>query len=117
MSTAKKGRDIPRTRRLTADEAAACKKSRQEIMAEIPPARTSVVRQAVGKLRLLREEMGLSLADMEERTGMTRANLCRLENEARNVQLRTLERYARALGRRIEVHVLPVAARTESAKT
>ena len=61
----------------------------------------------------LRAESGLSLADMEERTGMTRANLCRLENEERNVLLRTLDRYARALGCRVQVDFVPVEAREE----
>jgi DNA-binding Xre family transcriptional regulator len=107
------GRDISRGRKLTAEEAANYDKVRRQVMEEFPPAATNLVRDAIGKLRKLREEKGLSLADLEEQTGMTRANLCRLENEGRNVQLRTLERYARALGCRIEVHLVPVAAATD----
>ncbi|HEV3023601.1 MAG TPA: helix-turn-helix transcriptional regulator [Pirellulales bacterium] len=80
---------------------------------EIPPATTNVVRQAIAQLRQAREEQGLSLTDMEVRSGMTRANLCRLENEGRNVQLRTIERYARALGCRVEIHLVPVPSATE----
>ena len=102
-----KGRDITRGRRLTAKEAAGYKKIRQQVMAEMPPARTNLVRQVIAQLREHREQQGLSLADMEERSGMTRANLCRLENESRNIQLRTLDRWARALGCRIEIKVLP----------
>jgi len=108
-----KGRDLSRGRHLTVEEAANYKKVRQQVMEEIPPATTNVVRETIGKLRLLREEQGLSLTDMEEQTGMTRANLCRLENEGRNVQLRTVERYARALGCRIEVQLVPVKATTD----
>jgi DNA-binding Xre family transcriptional regulator len=107
---ARKGRDISRGRKLTAEEAARYDKIRRQVMEEIPPAKTNAVRDAIGKLRQLREEQGLSLADIETRTGITRANICRLENEARNVQLRTLERYARALGCRIEITLLPVVS-------
>lgn len=106
-----KSRDLSRGRKLTVEEAANYKKLRQQIMEEIPPAKTNVVREAIGRLRQLREEQGLSLTDMEEQTGMTRANLCRLENEGCNVQLRTLERYARALGCRIEIHLVPTRTR------
>ena len=50
---------------------------------------------------------------VKNRTGMTRANLCRLENETQNVQLRTLERYARALGCRLEIGLVPLTAAAE----
>ena len=110
---ANKGRDISRGRRLTTEEAADYKKIRQQVMDEIPPAKTNLVRQAIGMLRNLREQQGLSLADVEEQTGMTRANLCRLENEGRNVQLRTLERYARALGCRLEIHLVPATTKAQ----
>lgn len=113
---ANKGRDLSRGRKLTAAEAAEYAKVRRQVMEEIPPATTNVVRQVIGKLRQVREEQGLSLTDLEERTGMTRANLCRLENEGRNVQLRTVERYARALGCRIEIQLVPAAATREQAQ-
>src|SRR5260370_32267799 len=106
---ANNGHDISRGRKLTAEEAARYRQIRQAAMEEIPPATTNVVREAIGKLRQLREERGLSLADLEEQTGMTRANLCRLENAAQNVQLRTLERYARALGCRLEIGLVQIA--------
>jgi DNA-binding Xre family transcriptional regulator len=102
------GRDLSRGRKLTPEEAARYKKIREEVMDEFPPVTTNAVCAAITKLRELREQQGLSLADMEARTGMTRANICRLENERRNVQLRTLERYARALGCRVEVGFVPV---------
>jgi len=56
-------------------------------------------------LRLLKAErirMGLSLADVEDRTGISRPNLSRLENEAQaNPTVATLTRYAEALGKRL----------------
>jgi DNA-binding phage protein len=58
-------------------------------------------------LKLLKEErlrMGLSLADVEERTGIGRPNLSRLENEAEsNPTISTLTRYAEALGKRLMI--------------
>lgn len=58
-------------------------------------------------VRLLREErlrQGLSLADVDERSGIGRANISRLENSPdANPTLGTLQRYAEALGRRILV--------------
>src|SRR5262249_45124616 len=96
--------------KLTAAEAAQYKRARQQVMEDVPPATTNLIREVIGKLRQFREDQGLSLADMEEQTGMTRANLCRLENEARNVQLRTLERYARALGCAVEINLIPMTA-------
>lgn len=105
---ASKGRDISRGRKLTAEEATHYNQVRQQVIEELPPATTNIVREVIGKLRQQREQQGLSLSDMEQRSGITRANLCRLENEGRNIQLRTLERYARALGCRIEMNLVPV---------
>lgn len=63
--------------------------------------------EAVGLLKSIREEQGVSLSVMEERTGMTRGNLSRLENmEGPNPTIGTLDRYARALGRTIEISVV-----------
>ena len=89
-----KGKDISRGRNLTPEEAAKYSKVRKQVMDEFPPATTNVVRETIAKLRQLREDQGLSLAEIEKQSGMTRANLCRLENEGRNVELRTLDRYA-----------------------
>jgi DNA-binding XRE family transcriptional regulator len=53
--------------------------------------------------RLLKEErqrQSLSLADLEERTGMSRPSLSRLENDLEsNPTITTLSRYAEALGK------------------
>ena len=62
------------------------------------------LRQALAALRAERERQGLSLADINARTGIDRAALSRLENnEDSNPTLATLERYAEALGKQIVV--------------
>ena len=62
------------------------------------------MRQLGGALRAERQRLGLSLADIHERTGIDRAALSRLENnEDANPTLTTLERYAEALGKRMVV--------------
>lgn len=56
-------------------------------------------REVLAQLRAERERQGLSLADMMQRTGMSREAISRLENEAApNPTVRTLTRYASALG-------------------
>jgi hypothetical protein len=57
------------------------------------------VDETVTRLRAERERLGLSLADVEERSGLRRSALSRLENDkTTNPTLLTLERYAAALG-------------------
>ncbi len=57
------------------------------------------VDQAVARLRAEREKRGLSLADVEEQSGLRRSVLSRLENDkTTNPTLLTLQRYAAALG-------------------
>lgn len=62
------------------------------------------LRQVLGALRAERERQGLSLADINQRTGIDRAALSRLENnENPNPTLSTLERYAEAVGKQMVV--------------
>src|SRR5688572_22703643 len=62
------------------------------------------IRQVIAALRAERERQGLSLADLNERTGIDRAALSRLENnEEANPTLSTLERYATAVGKQMVV--------------
>jgi DNA-binding phage protein len=57
------------------------------------------VEETVARLRAERERLGLSLADVEERSGLRRSVLSRLENDkTSNPTLLTLQRYATALG-------------------
>jgi ribosome-binding protein aMBF1 (putative translation factor) len=106
-------RSVSRGRRLTAQEAAEYREVRRRVMEEIPPAATNVVQQAVTQLRAERERLGLSLADVAQRTGMTRENICRLESEERNVTLRTLQRYARGLGCNIVIGLEPAKGKAK----
>jgi predicted transcriptional regulator len=60
------------------------------------------VREAMKALRLERKAQGLSLSDVEKRTGIGRAALSRLENETElNPTVVTLTRYAEALGKEV----------------
>jgi len=57
------------------------------------------VKRTVDALKRQREELGLSLADVETRSGLKRSSLSRLENDPdANPTLLTLQRYAVALG-------------------
>lgn len=57
------------------------------------------VDEAIGRLKSERERLGLSLADVEARSGLRRSVLSRLENDKTvNPTLLTLQRYAAALG-------------------
>jgi len=56
------------------------------------------------QLKAAREEKGLSLADLTERTGMDRSALSKLETGQRpNPTIETLVRYADAVGKRLVV--------------
>jgi len=57
------------------------------------------VDETVARLRAERERLGLSLAEVEEQSGLRRSVLSRLENDrTTNPTLLTLQRYAAALG-------------------
>ena len=63
------------------------------------------LRKTFSALKSLREQQGLSISDMAERTGMDRAMISRLENgQMNNPTLATVGRYAKALGKRIVVN-------------
>jgi DNA-binding XRE family transcriptional regulator len=58
------------------------------------------------RLRQIREQQGLSLTDVSERSGLTRAAISKLENGWNlNPTLDTLFRYATALGARVKLSV------------
>ncbi|MFV1966255.1 MAG: helix-turn-helix domain-containing protein [Pirellulaceae bacterium] len=62
------------------------------------------LREAVAALKSTRESLGLSLADIRERTGIEKGNLSRLENAANpNPTVDTLTRYADAVGKEIVI--------------
>lgn len=64
----------------------------------------AALHDAVKLLKAERQKKGMSLSDVEERTGIGRPNLSRLENEAdANPTIDTLTRYAEALGKRLMI--------------
>jgi DNA-binding XRE family transcriptional regulator len=111
----KRGQRIYRA--ATAEEQERHQKIREQIAEELPDIKQRArrrlallkeqgapLRQIVAALRAERERQGLSLADMNERTGIDRAALSRLENnEEANPTLNTLERYADAVGKQMVV--------------
>lgn len=63
------------------------------------------------RLRPLREAAGLSLSDMAARTGMDRAAIQKLESGVHtNPTISTINRYLRALGKRLVVSIVDEAA-------
>jgi DNA-binding XRE family transcriptional regulator len=67
----------------------------------IPLAEYFDIRKAVADLKAAREEAGLSLAEVAERSGIDKAALSRLESgQHLNPTVNTLGRYARAVGKR-----------------
>ncbi|MEX1028243.1 MAG: helix-turn-helix transcriptional regulator [Candidatus Paceibacterota bacterium] len=64
------------------------------------------VRRTVATLKSERERLGLSLADIESRSGLKRSALSRLENDPdANPTLLTLQRYATAIGMKVATSV------------
>jgi DNA-binding XRE family transcriptional regulator len=104
---------ITRARPLTAEEVAKYKAVRQQVEAELPElierhhermATLDEIQTLVVQLKAAREAKGLSLADMQDLTGMDRSALSKLETGQRiNPTLETLVRYAEAVGKRLVV--------------
>jgi DNA-binding XRE family transcriptional regulator len=63
-------------------------------------------RKIVALLKAERVRQGLSLADIQERTGITRGAISVLENaDDPNPTIHTLQKYAQAVGARVELVV------------
>jgi len=104
-------------RRATESERERHAAMREQIAAEVPAinrrakerlallkTQGTPLRQVLAALRAERERQGLSLADINQRSGIDRAALSRLENnEDANPTLATLERYAEAVGKQMVV--------------
>ena len=56
-------------------------------------------------LKAAREHEGISLRELESRTGISRGNLSKLERGSSNPTIETLARYAKAIGRKLTVAV------------
>jgi DNA-binding XRE family transcriptional regulator len=104
---------IIRDRRLTPEEAARYKAIREQVAQDLPAlverhhqrmAALDQIDELLQQLKAAREEQGLSLADLTERTGMDRSALSKLETGQRpNPTVETLVRYAEAVGKRLVV--------------
>ncbi|MCO6457549.1 MAG: helix-turn-helix transcriptional regulator [Pirellulaceae bacterium] len=98
----------------TAEQAAKYRRIREMIVAEIPEIKQEAktlrqgrrvrIQEAVAMLKAERELRGLSLAEISERTGISRSAISRLENnQEANPTINTLAKYADAL--RMELSV------------
>ncbi len=82
----------------------------EEIKEEFPPKEAPpVVVEFLAKIRRERERQGLSLSDLERRTGIKGANLSKLETGKQfNPTIATMETLASALGMRVVLDLEPV---------
>lgn len=120
---AKKTQRIHRPRNQTPEQEAAEQALRQRLLQEKPSLQELVDRGDIEQvftmgeywelcktfagLKALREQQGLSLSDLAERTGMDRAMISRLENgQIDNPTIATVSRYAKALGKRVVVSLV-----------
>lgn len=111
--TERKSQRVVRDRYLTAEEGAKYRAIREGIAAEkveinaaIRRHRTAVrqLEEIFTELRRERESQGLSLSDMQDRTGIDRSTISKLETGQRaNYTLETILRYADALGKQVLV--------------
>ncbi len=103
------------TKKLTAEQQARVDRARA---AAEGPDKADLIRQAkaaqkptevesliITQLRTARESAGISLRELEERTGISRGNLSRLETGEANPTVTTLRRYAEAIGKTITIIV------------
>ena len=79
---------------------------RGELDELVPHGQFLELRELAVRLRQMRERQGLSLTDLSERSGMTRAAISKLENGWNlNPTLDTLFRYAAALGAHVRLSI------------
>jgi DNA-binding XRE family transcriptional regulator len=85
---------------------------RGEINELVPRDQFLLIRDVMAKLRALREARGMSLTDVSERSGMTRAAVRKLENGWNlNPTLETLVRYASSVDATLTVSILDHVSR------
>jgi DNA-binding Xre family transcriptional regulator len=108
------GQRITRTEHLTDEEKRKYREIRRQTADELPDIRRRaqaakpkiLLKQVLHALKSERERQGLSLADINERSGIDRGSLSKLENdEDPNVTMNTLLRYAEAIGKTLMVQI------------
>ena len=73
-------------------------------------ARQTKLKETVAALKMTREALGLSLADIKAATGIEKSNLSRLENDPlANPTIDTLCRYAEAVGKEIVITLVDIS--------
>lgn len=101
--TAEEGKRVTAARAEVETEKADIRRQAKQYKKEADEARATL-QEAMRMLKAERIGQGLSLADIQERTGIERPNLSKLENEAEaNPTIATLMRYADALGKRLMI--------------
>jgi DNA-binding Xre family transcriptional regulator len=108
------GQRITRDRRLTDEEAERYQRIREQIANELPDIKRRaqrakpriLLKHVLKTLKEERQRRGLSLADVNARSGIDRGTLSKLENdEDPNVTMNTLLRYAQAIGKTVLVQL------------
>ena len=56
-------------------------------------------------LKMAREEAGLTQEQLAEKLNTKKTAISRIENHAEDIKLSTLEKFAKALGKTLEIHV------------
>ena len=94
---------VAEARRLLERDEAEIRRKAKAYRKEYDAARATL-RDALKLLKAERLRQGLSLADIQDRVGIERPNLSRLENDAEaNPTVATLTRYAQALGKSLVI--------------
>lgn len=92
---------VAEARRLIQDEAAEIRRKAKKYKQECDAAQATL-REAARLLKDERVRQGLSMTDIQKRTGIDPPNLSRLENDVdANPTITTLTRYAEALGKKL----------------
>lgn len=106
---------IQRDRRLTPAEIADLRKVRASIERDLPNIRARALVRLLLKsagdtaplLKQARQRVGLTVSELGRMTGIQKSALTRLENDPEsNPTVRTLMRYAQALGKRVELRLV-----------
>ena len=91
-----------RAKRRTAEYQASLARDIEAFRKQYPPVVDRELIEALANLRRVRQQQGLSLTDVAERTGIDRGTISKLETgKIANPTIGTLRTYARALGRKI----------------
>jgi hypothetical protein len=94
---------VAEARRLTQLEEAEIRRKARQYKREYDAGRAAM-REAMQLLKAERVRQGLSLSDIQRKTGIEPPNLSRLENDdSANPTIATLTRYAEALGKKLEI--------------